>query len=126
MDISAADVIKFWRLLCDNQVTYILAGDFAMCFHGHNIGTGVMSIWIENTIQNRRKLIKALTEYGFYNLEVMEQMEIIPDWTNFKLNNGLQLFIMVNMKGLEGFSFEECLQLASLADIDGVQVPLLQ
>ena len=39
--------------------------------------------------------------------------------------NCLSLDIMVNMKGLEGYSFDECLSMASVADIDGVQVPFL-
>lgn len=39
--------------------------------------------------------------------------------------NGLRLDIMVSMKGLEGYSFDECLEMASIADIDGVQVPFL-
>jgi len=56
---------------------------------------------------------------------MMERMQFVPGWTTFNLNNGLQLYIMVNMKGLEGFSFDECLQLVSIADIDGVQVPFL-
>ncbi len=29
------------------------------------------------------------------------------------------------MKGLEGYSFDECLEIASIADIDGVHVPFL-
>lgn len=32
---------------------------------------------------------------------------------------------MLTVKGLEGFSFEACLNLAAVADIDGVQVPFL-
>ena len=59
------------------------------------------------------------------DFEMMERMQFVPGWTTFNLNNGLQLYIMVNMKGLEGFSFDECLQLVSIADIDGVQVPFL-
>jgi hypothetical protein len=35
------------------------------------------------------------------------------------------LDVMVEMKGLEGFSFDQCRELASKADIDGVAVPVL-
>lgn len=41
------------------------------------------------------------------------------------LMNGLRLDILVNMKGLEGYSFDECLNMASVADIDGIQIPFL-
>ena len=40
---------------------------------------------------------------------MMERLQFIPGWTDFRLNNGLKLDILVNMKGLEGFTFEECL-----------------
>lgn len=32
---------------------------------------------------------------------------------------------MVKMEGLEEFSFDECLKVAMIADIDGVPVPVL-
>jgi hypothetical protein len=32
---------------------------------------------------------------------------------------------MVNMKGLEGYTFEECLNIAAIGDIDGIRVPFL-
>ncbi|WP_198170239.1 hypothetical protein [Mucilaginibacter arboris] len=33
--------------------------------------------------------------------------------------------ILTDMKGLEGYSFDECLEMASIADIDEVKVPFL-
>jgi len=56
---------------------------------------------------------------------MLETMQFVPGWTDFNLMNGLRLDIMVNMKGLEGYNFEECFNMASIADIDGVQVPFL-
>lgn len=56
---------------------------------------------------------------------MLETMQFVPGWTDFQLNNGLRLDIMVNMKGLEGYSFEECLDAASIAEIDGVKIPFL-
>jgi hypothetical protein len=56
---------------------------------------------------------------------MIERMQIVPGWTPFNLNNGTQLDLMVNMKGLENFTFDECLSQASTADIDDVKVPFL-
>ena len=39
--------------------------------------------------------------------------------------NGLRLDILVDMKGLEGYTFEECLNMNFIADIDDVKVPFL-
>lgn len=56
---------------------------------------------------------------------MMESLQIIPGWTNFNLNNGYKLDLMVTMKGLERFSFDDCLAAANFADIDGLLVPFL-
>ena len=57
---------------------------------------------------------------------MLETMQIIPGWTNFNLNNGMKLDLMFDVKGLEKFTFDECFELASKADIEGVIVPFLQ
>ena len=41
------------------------------------------------------------------------------------MNNGLRLDVFVNMKTLENYNFEECLSVASIANIDGIKVPFL-
>ncbi len=56
---------------------------------------------------------------------MMETLQIVPGWTDFHLNNGIRMDLMVNLKGLEGFGFNECLELASIADVDGVNGPFL-
>ena len=52
-------------------------------------------------------------------------MQFVPGWTEFRLNNGLTLDILTEMKGLEEYNFDECLQMASIADIEDVNVPFL-
>ena len=52
-------------------------------------------------------------------------MQIVPGWTHFNLNNGVRLDLMIDMKGLEEYSFDDCLQVAKKADNDGIIVPSL-
>jgi hypothetical protein len=52
-------------------------------------------------------------------------MQFVPGWTNFYIGGGIELDIMTSMKGLENISFSECLGLASIADLEGVEVPFL-
>lgn len=56
---------------------------------------------------------------------MLETMQIIPGWTDFRLNNGLKLDLLTNMKGLEGYSFDECLKLATIAEIEDVKIPFI-
>jgi hypothetical protein len=125
MDIFDMEVINFWKSLQDHNVRFIMVGGYAANLHGYQRYTGDMDIWIDDTLENRKNLRNAFIAYGMGDFEMMERMQFVPGWTYFHINNGMQLDIMVEMKGLENFSFDECLQLASIAEIEEVEVPFL-
>jgi predicted nucleotidyltransferase len=125
MDIFDEEILKFWRTLQKCRVKYIMVGGFATNLHGYPRYTGDLDIWIEDALENRQRLRQAFIECGMGDYHMLETMQFIAGWTDFNLMNGLRLDIMVEMKGLEGYSFDECLNMASIADIDGVKVPFL-
>lgn len=84
-----------------------------------------MDIWIEDTGINRQNLRAGFIECEMGDYFMLDRMQFVPGWTDFKLMNGLRLDIMIDMKGLKGFSFSECLEMAAIAEIDEVQVPFL-
>jgi len=108
------------------MVEYILVGDFAANFHGYQRFTADMDIWIYDTLENRKRLRLAFKNCNMGDFPLVETIEFVPGWTEFYLNNGIRLNILTEMKGLEEYSFDECLEMASIADIDGVNVPFLQ
>ena len=125
MDLFDEEIVKFWEALQNNNVRYILVGGFAINLQGFQRFTGDMDIWIDDTTENREKLRAAFRECNMGDYPMLTTMQVVTGWTHFRLNNGLQLDLLVHMKGIEGFSFEECLEVASIADIDGVKVPVL-
>jgi hypothetical protein len=125
MDIFDEEILKFWAALQNQKVKYIMVDGYATNLHGYQRYTGDIDIWIDDNIENRHQLRKAFAECRMGDYYMLETMQFVPGWTDIHLMNGLRLDIMVNMKGLEGYSFEECLNMASIADIDGVVVPFL-
>ena len=125
MDIFDEEVFQFLRSLQKNNVSYILVGGFAANLQGYQRYTGDIDIWINDTAANKKNLRNALQEADMGDYYMMETMQFVPGWTDFKLNNGMQLDIMTTMKGLEAFTFEECLNIATIADIDEIRVPVL-
>ena len=126
MDIFDEEILNFWKALRDTMVEYILVGDFAANFHGYQRFTADMDIWIYDTLENRKRLRLAFKNCNMGDFPLVETIEFVPGWTEFYLNNGIRLNILTEMKGLEEYSFDECLEMASIADIDGVNVPFLQ
>jgi len=119
------ELLRFWKALNENKVRYIMVGGFATRFHGFNRNTDDLDMWLEDTIENRKNLRTSFSELGYGDFSSLEMMQFVPGWTNFYIGGGIELDIMTSMKGLENISFSECLSLASIADLEGVEVPFL-
>nr|WP_221229891.1 hypothetical protein [Mucilaginibacter phyllosphaerae] len=117
--------MSFWTALQKNNVQYIIIGGYAINFHGFQRFTGDMDVWLKDTLENRVNLRKAFISCDMGDYPMLEYMQFIAGWTEFRLKNGMSLDLMVDMKGLEGYTFDECLKMASVADIEGVSVPFL-
>lgn len=125
MDVFDEEILNFWRALQKNNVQYILVGGYAINFHGYQRFTGDMDIWIKDNPTNRQQLRTAFIACNIGGFEILEHMQFIAGWTEFHLNNNMRLDILVEMRGLESYTFDECLQLASIADIEDVKIPFL-
>jgi hypothetical protein len=125
VDIFDEYILNLWKALQYFNVKYILVGGYAMNFHGFARFTGDMDIWIDDTLENRQALRRAFAQCDMGDYPMIETMQFVPGWTGFYLNNNFSVDIMVGMKGLEGYSFSECLEIASVADFEGVAVPFL-
>lgn len=124
MDILDEDLLNFWRSLSVNKVAYMMIGGFAVNMHGYSRATKDVDIWIRDDAENRRRLGVAMQIYGYEDI-AWESFQFIPGWTNFNIGGGLELDILVEMKGLESFSFDQCMNFATIATIGGIDVPFL-
>lgn len=125
MDIFDEEILKFWKALQERNVQYIMVGGYATNLHGYQRFTEDLDIWIKDSLENRQQLRDAFMDCDMGDYPMLEYMQFIPGWTDFHLNNGLRLDILIDMKGLEGYTFEECLEMASVADIENINVPFL-
>ena len=125
MDILDTDILNFWQCLYQNDVRYIMVGGFAINLHGYSRATKDIDIWIDDTLENRKNLRKALKEQGSGDYEPIETMQFIPGWTNFQLNMGFILDVMVQVKGLNEIGFDECYKYAVVAEIETIPVKFL-
>lgn len=125
MDIFDEDILNLWRCLEKNQVRYIMIGGFATNLHGYTRATKDIDIWIADTPINRKNLRKALIDQGSGDYEPIVRMDFVPGWTNFQLNMGFTLDVMTDVIGLEKIGFDECYNLAVVAEIEDIQVRFL-
>jgi hypothetical protein len=124
MDIYDEEMIRFWKSMYDYNVEYLMVGGFAVNIHGYSRTTDDVDIWIKDEKINRQNLGKALNIFGYGELS-WEEMQFVPGWTNFYIGPGIELDILISMKGLEGLSFDECHRFATIAEIENVKIPFL-
>lgn len=115
-------IISIWNSFFENKVKYITIGGFAVNIYGYNRSTGDIDIYLEDTIENRINLRKALKSINLGDFETIETMQFIPGWTDFTLSYGLRLDIMTTVKGLEDKSFSSLLDEATIVMIDETPV----
>ena len=75
-----------------------MIGSYATNIHGYQRYTGDMDIWIQDTPDNRKYLRKAFKEVGMGDYYMMDTIQFVPGWSEFRLNNGLRLDIITTMK----------------------------
>ena len=102
-----------------------MVGGFATRFHGFNRNTDDLDMWLEDTADNRKRLRISFQLLGYGDFSSLETMQFVPGFSSIRIVGGIELDIMSKMKGLEDYSFEECLEMASVADLEGVHVPFL-
>lgn len=107
-------IIAIWNSFFENKVKYVTIGGFAVNIYGYNRNTGDIDIYLEDTIENRINLRKALKSINLGDFETIETMQFIPGWTDFSLNYGLRLDIMTTVKGLEDKTFSSLLEDATI------------
>jgi hypothetical protein len=83
-----------------------------------------VDLYLEDTLENRKNLRAAFKELGLGDFEPIERIQFIPGWVDFQLGNGVKMDIMTSLKGVS-LSFDECLQLAPVAEIENVHVLFL-
>jgi hypothetical protein len=125
MDIFDEEILAFWQQLAKENVRYIMLGGFATNFHGYSRATDDMDLWLDDTLENRKKLRQAIKNHGSGDYEPLERIQFIPGWTELRLRSGFRLDLMTRVKGLENLSFDECYNMAVVAEIEGVTVRFL-
>ena len=101
------DFKEFLELLNKNKVDYVIVGGYALAFYGYPRYTGDIDIYIKPDLENSKKIIQTLNDFGFKSLNLVESDFTIPD-------NVIQLGVppvrIDILTSLSGVKWEEVIQ----------------
>ncbi|MEX2403168.1 MAG: nucleotidyltransferase [Balneolales bacterium] len=116
------DFKEFIGLLNDHKVEYLLVGGYAVIIYGYPRYTGDIDIWIKPTRTNAQKLLRALADFGFADLNLG-----VDDFTepNQIIQLGQQPTRIDLLTSVDGIEFEESSNNAMAFTIENILVRVI-
>lgn len=112
MDIFEEEIIELFQLLNKHSVKYILVGGLAVNYHGFSRTTGDVNLWLDETKENRIKIVAALKEKKIEGCETFLTYPLIAGYAEIQLNNGVYIDLMSDLQFLKQNNFNECYQMS--------------
>ncbi len=125
MDIFSEELLRVVRTFEKHNIRYIIVGGFATNFHGYARATGDFDFWLEDTFENRKKLVDALEALGYGRFEALMTAPLLPGYCEIMLDNGMYADLMDSIFGFQKEDFPACFEKAVTADIMGVKIRFL-
>ncbi len=116
------DFKEFIELLNEHNVKYLVIGGYAVNFHGYPRYTKDIDFWLWMTESNIKKLIKAITKFGFGGLSLEIEDFMTPE--NI-IQLGYEPYRIDLLVDVEGGDFENCFKRRTEAKLDGTNVKFL-
>lgn len=126
VELFQHDIIRFFKAMTTQHCRFLLVGGIAVNAHGYSRATGDLDLWIEDTSENRRRLVEAAKDCSVAGAEYLLTMEFVPDWSGFALESGFEVELMSYIAGFETHDFDACYEHSKIIDFDQIPLRVLQ
>lgn len=118
----SSDFLDFIDCLNKNNVAYVLVGGYAAIIRGHTRTTGDMDIFVERSLENAEKVIKAIDDFGFGSIGFSK--EDIVDESSFVRMGEEPLKIDI-LNSIQGVEFKEVYEFAEEYEDEGIKMKVI-
>ncbi len=126
MDLSNQEVQDFLRSLHARAVRYLLVGGVATTYYGHVRMTMDLDLWVEDTAENKERLVAALKDADVAGAEHYRNVDMIPGWSSLSIGTiGFEVDLMGYTKAFRKEDFADCYQRASVAQIEDIPITVI-
>ena len=121
MDLDP-DFHEFVASFIDNDVRFLIVGGYALAAHGLPRYTGDLDAWVWVDAENARRVVAALTSFGFGSLDLDAEDFTLPDVVVQLGHSPLRIDVLTS---IDGVSFEAAWPRRLIVSIDGLDVPFI-
>ncbi len=116
------DFAEMLSALSDAGVEFLIVGAHALAAHGVPRATRDLDIWVNPTVENAGRVMKALRAFGAPLMDLTEE-DLTTPGTVFQI--GVEPFRIDILTAISGVAFDEAWKNRLPLDIEGVQVVVL-
>jgi hypothetical protein len=111
-------------LLClkEEEVEFIIVGAYALAAHGFPRATGDIDIWVRNSSDNARKILRAVMKFGAPNAALTEDDFTSPAMV---VQLGVEPCRIDLLTGIDGVEFDEAWKNKVGITVDGLELHIL-
>lgn len=117
------DFKDFLRALNKHGVRYLLVGGYAVIYHGYNRTTGDLDVWVEQSGENYRLLMKAFLEFGL-PVSVIDEKTFLSSETDV-YTFGIPPVCIEIITEVKGVQFTDSFSRAAKVIFDDVPVSMI-
>ncbi|BCU79100.1 nucleotidyltransferase [Luteolibacter sp. LG18] len=122
MDHLNQDFLEFIGLLEEENVEYLIVGGYAVGVHGFPRYTGDIDFFVAIRPENAAKLIRVFDRFGFGDIGLTDADFLQED---FVIEIGREPRKIQVLTGIDGVTFEECLENRIEVDYDGLPLKFI-
>lgn len=116
------DFKEFVELLNKHEVEYLVVGGYALGIHGYPRYTGDLDVWVNPTIENARKMVNVMDEFGFSSMGLTEK---VFSKNGNVIQMGYPPFRIDVLTKPDGVTFDECYKNKIFVDYQGLKISVI-
>lgn len=117
-----SDFKDLLRIFVEQEVRFLVVGGYAVIHYAQPRYTKELDLWIEPTVENARKLMRAFQSFGL-PLVGLEESDFAEPGTQFSVGvPPCEIDLLTTIPGLE---FSSCWENRVTSEEDGIVVPYL-
>jgi len=123
VNILNDDFKDFFVFLNQYEVEYIVVGGYAVIVRGYSRSTGDIDIWVSKTLENFKRLQKAIQHFGLPSAAVKEAEFFSDDFDVFSF--GKPPYAIEIMTAVKGLDFKDTFLSATVELINDTPVRII-
>lgn len=116
------DFKQFLKSLNLEKVEYLVVGSYAVGLHGYVRGTNDLDVWVGVSVENARRIVRALRAFGFDVPGLSEGLFLKPNMIN---RLGVPPYRIEILTGISGVAFGDCYPSRIIESVHGVEIPYI-